>query len=305
MRILIAAALGITASTGLRGMIPEEVAPIVNPDHAAALKAFIGATKTSSRADSKPWSVSFEDCFTNPNLAIVKGFALTVVDQEIANIGKIKVGFSDDRTVALALNEGHGRTGHVRGIKLQGHLESEYPNLQNMIVPVYQAEFPGKPTQCSERFVFEGIYGKNVRATSQELLSDEIVFRVALRGIEILKELHSVGLVHGLIETGLAWLPGDVESIRLRNFGLAKLYFDASTGQHVSVSNCREGSRNMGGSCVSTVVDLTQFSDVLTKLSAGRASADLVAAFKEAVDRLGFTETFDYDFWMAAFRSAL
>jgi len=35
----------------------------------------------------------------------------------------------------------------VKGIKLQEHLESEYANLQNMIVPVYQAEFPGKPTQ--------------------------------------------------------------------------------------------------------------------------------------------------------------
>jgi len=136
-------------------------------------------------------------------------------------------------------------------------------------------------------------------------MNNDLVFRIAKRGLEILKELHSLGVVHGLIDMGLVWLPGDVESIKLRTFGLAKVYFDASTGQHVPVTYCRESSRNMGGSCVSTVVDLTQFSKILTKLSSGLERASLVSAFKEAVDRLGFTETFDYDFWITAFRSAV
>ena len=267
------------------------VAPIVKVDQATELGAFIKELVQKISGDMKPWNVDFKDCFSDTGMILVAGTQFTVRDG--------KAGISSDGR-QLALNTLVSRAGHAKGVEIQKRLLN---HLEGMVVPVYYAEFPAdKDDQCKQRFTFEDIYGEALSITKSQTITDELVLRVAARGLEVLKKLHSLGLVHRKIRDGLVWNPGNVESIRLRFFGLAKVYFDSIRGQHVPVPNCKGGSRHDGLLCPSTVVDLTQFSITLTKLSAAGATADLVAAFKEAVDSLGFTETFDYDFWINIFR---
>ena len=265
--------------------------PVIG-EHATQIQVFMESLRPVP-GELELWRVQFEDCFGDDHVALVDGTRFTVRDG--------KVGISADGQRQLALNAADIRANHLRGLEIQQHLA----NMGTMVVPVYRAEFPGKDIQCSQRYAFEEIYGTRLGNGRDAIITDGMLLDVAARGLEILKELHSLGLVHGLLDGSIFWTPGQVDSIRLRNFKLTKMYFDPRTGQHVPVFGCRGGSRHLGVSCISTVVDLTQYSHILGRLSLGLASADLVAAFKEAVDSLGFAEGFDYDLWISAFRAAV
>lgn len=265
-------------------------------DRAIELKEFV-----RNVADKHPAmlenTVSFGACFDTENPVFVLGASqLRLVDQETNSMGRIKV--AESRYVLT--DTGKVRVNAFRGVEIQNHLVATN-NLRN-VVPIYLGDFSGdKHPLCKLKFVLEDIYGRPLGETPQASIVSTQLPAIAARGLEVLKELHSVGLMHGNVKEGLVWRLGEPESIRLRHFGGAKLYVD-SAGVHVPITNCRgDGVSN----CVSTVVDLAQLSNVLAKLSARGPLETLVADFRAAVGKLAYDRKFDYDSWIAAFRSAV
>ena len=246
--------------------------------------------------------VAFGACFDSKNPVFVRGATqLRLVDREIESMGSIKVAESEDGQVAYVFTEtGKIPVNAFRGIEIQNHLVNSHN--QGNVVPLYLGDFSADKNElCKFSFVLEDIYGRPLGRTPQASIDGAQLPAIAARGLEVLKELHSVGFMHGNVYEGLVWRLGEPESLRLRHFGGARLYVD-SAGMHVPITNCPgEGASN----CISTAVDLTRLSDVLGKLSARGPLETLVADFRAAVGKLAYDRKFDYDSWIAAFRSAV
>ena len=187
------------------------------------------------------------------------------------------------------------------GIRLQEWLHKSI--LSRDIVGVQRAEFPGKTRACTKFFPFEDVYGRKLSEMNPDDVPIKQVFELAARGLQVLRDLHSVGLVHGALRDGLVWVPNNVASLKLRMFDAAKFYLDPNTGLHHSVSTCnwRELS---AATCPSTFVDLEAFARITMQLIDERGGSGLVRLFAEAVEDLGYAEAFDYEDWISKLSSA-
>lgn len=145
--------------------------------------------------------------------------------------------------------------------------------------------------------------------------------RIAVRLFETVKYLHKRGLVHLSLHNSFYYDGTNVESIKVGNYGVVKLFVDPS-GSHVSVDNCISNPKNTfmtiryppPNNCISRHVDFEDIYALLKFVVAKRLVTDppngianeLVANFDkfgQEVSLMGFMDTLDYDKWITIFRN--
>lgn len=213
---------------------------------------------------------------------------------------RVHVSLSECLTTSIVV-DGHAMTVDGDGIRLQEWLHESI--LSRDIVGVQRAEFPSKNRACTNLFPFEEFYGRKLSEMNPDDVAIKQVFELAARGLQVLRDLHSVGIVHGALRDGLVWFPNNVATLKLRKFDAAKFYLDPNTGLHHSVSTCN-WKKLSAATCPSTFVDLAAFARITMQLIGDQGGSGLVGLFAEAVEDLGYAEAFDYEYWISQLSSA-
>ena len=162
-----------------------------------------------------------------------------------------------------------------RGYRLQ---EKLFSKMNKGVFEIRRPHYsdPGKEV-CNRVMVFEG-------AQYYRPCANEYEPGVAARALEILKELHHLGIVHGRVgrsfksyhEEGSQWTPEDIDSLRLGDFSSAEFFINTDTGDLIPGK--------------SPAVDLRAFAET----------------FLPETERENFLKAingkFNYDHWISHFR---
>ena len=150
-------------------------------------------------------------------------------------------------------------------------------------------------------------------AAHNKALSDELVFAIAQRVMETVKQVHSLGIVHTDLFNSFMWDGARPESIKLGSFGFSRIFVLPGTRYHFPPGACRMRNgliltrRDSDGtsSCVSRAVDFQDLARLFSALLGNRrtkSAADLVMnAFAEYASSLWLTHTPAYDKWLTLF----
>ena len=224
---------------------------------------------------------------------------------------------SGEFTLWKAENPSIARRSKAAGIALNG--------LDGFGIRVFDLRAYMSEPGCEPWLMLEETRGSEFLGTPAESANPlplEIVRAATVRVLEILKTLHSRGLVHLNLLNSLYWDGSNVESIKLAEYGSVQFFVDPA-GAHVSVDNCKSDRNNSfltirrprPYNCVSRHIDYEDMVTLLDRLGNRVVETSLPHDAPRRVHFLrlgrlvrestlvGFTETIDYDEWISLFLS--